>query len=465
MISRKRFASLLVLLMIVAALCAGCGDDDDDDNDAAPVGDDDDDDDDDDNDDNDDDEPTPQLQAGFARVDITPDWSIKLGGYGSFFLSEAFCRWSEGVHDPLYATALAIDDGIDEPVFLINLDVVGVVITDAFRIRDGIGEALGTTTDRVIATGTHSHHAPDTIGLWGLMIPPRSGRDEAFIDWMVDGAVEAALAAYEAQRPAVAAVATGSESRLHFNDQAAVDPEAGLDSTLTVLVFSAPDGAPIGTVMNWGCHPTVMGRHNVAISADFPGAYVRHMDEALGGVNMFVNGNLGGGVLPVNNEEDGDWGTWEEVDSFGGVLADDALALLDDAEVIDDPRLRFGQAVVYTKLTNPFFALIGQVGMIPRPIPGMGETGRTIASAFRLGSFVFAALPGEIAPEVGLTLRWQIGASHQMHANIGQDWIGYVLTKEQYRNLRYFYYSILSPGGGSAEAIYTAYDEILLQLQ
>ena len=45
------------------------------------------------------------LQAGASRVDITPPLTIPYLGYEP---RHAFFR---GVHDPLYARALAVDDG------------------------------------------------------------------------------------------------------------------------------------------------------------------------------------------------------------------------------------------------------------------------------------------------------------------------------------------------------------------
>ena len=455
-----RFRAILLLVIVALLVCplAGCGDDDDDSQDNAGPDDDDDDDDNDDSADDDDDDdtapsPEPFLQVGAARADITPEWSVKLGGYGTYFLAESLCRWSEGVHDPLQAGALVLDDGLSDPIFLINLDVVGIVITDTLKIQARIADLLGVDGGRVVVASTHSHGAPDTIGLWGVMLPPISGRDEEYIDAMIDGAVEAAVAAYEDRRPAVAEIGEGQEPRLHFNDQDDVDPQAGLDSTLTVVRFTEPDGAPLATLTSWGCHATVMSNRNNQVTADFPGAFVRHMDEALGGVNVFVNGNLGGGVMPFNRASGGTWGTWEELDDFGLTLATTTRQVLTTAEPIDDVRLFYNMIEITTTVKNPLFALLGQMGLIPRPIPLLGEEGSTVVAAFQIGPLFFAALPGEVAPSVGHALRAQLSAPYQMHANITQDWVGYVLTEREYHNLMYIYYMILSPGPGTAQSI------------
>ena len=48
------------------------------------------------------------LQVGYARADITPDYEICISGYG-----DDETRRSQGVHDPIYLTCIAITSGDD----------------------------------------------------------------------------------------------------------------------------------------------------------------------------------------------------------------------------------------------------------------------------------------------------------------------------------------------------------------
>ena len=41
------------------------------------------------------------LQAGFAKVDMTPDYQVGLGGY-----SDDYTRRHEGVEEPIYTTCI-----------------------------------------------------------------------------------------------------------------------------------------------------------------------------------------------------------------------------------------------------------------------------------------------------------------------------------------------------------------------
>jgi len=406
-----------------------------------------------------------ELQAGFARADITPSGSVKMAGYGTYFLSEDLCRWSTGVHDPLYATAVAFETAGQAPVVLIHLDVIGVIVTDTVRIRQGVAQELGVSVDRVLVAASHSHGSPDTVGIWGLILPPSTGRDEAFIERMIAGAVEAGVAAWRARVPAVLGAATGEERRMHYNPQATVDAEAVTDDTLTLLAVHDLQGRLLGTLMNWGCHPMVMGPQNTLITADYPGAYTRILASELGGVHLVLNGAQGGTVHPQNPDHpfpiQGDaWGTWEDVERFGRVLAEDVKGLLARAEPLARVDAHLESWVVRGELENPFFVLAGELGIIPRDMPPVGGVGETLASAFSLGEVRFATVPGELVPTLGLQARTLMGGKHRFLINLGMDWMGYILTAEQYRNPAYIYFSILSVGPHAGETLLQEYRQV-----
>lgn len=406
------------------------------------------------------------LEAGFARVDISPEEPVKMGGYGMAFLSESFLRWSEGVHDPLYATAVALVDDDGPPIILVTLDVLGTILTDVVRIQEEVASRVPVPPERVVVCASHSHGSPDTVGIWGVVFPPSTGRMDVFIERMIAGAVDAAVDAYGNRRPAVVRAAAGQESRFHYNVSAAHDPGARLDSTMTVIGFSEPGGRPIGTVVNWGCHPTVMGPQNLLVTADYVGAFRRRMDRERGGVNLFVNGNIGGAVRPRNElhpfpDTPPAWGTWEDVERLGGGLAETALGLLEGAAVLPAADLDLRTGEVEMVMDNPLYAAFGLLHLIPREIPPLGGSAAVSLTAWRLGPVVFATVPGELDPAVGLELRERMGGDYQVVANIGQDWVGYMMTEEQYANPDYIEFWLLCPGPDAGSHLLEAYAGLL----
>ncbi|MCZ7585903.1 MAG: neutral/alkaline non-lysosomal ceramidase N-terminal domain-containing protein [Deltaproteobacteria bacterium] len=470
---RQRFAIMLTVLLAAFAATAACscGDDDDDDgNGVASPNPDDDIDDDAIDDDADDDAFEPRFFAGAARVDTSPpsDWPLMMGGYGLNFISQSFARWSTGVHDPIYATALALQNTGEEPVILIHLDLVGMITTDIVRVQAGVADALDILPERIVLASSHTHHSPDSVGIWGVLLPPVSGRDEAYMDLIVERAIEAGIAAYDSLRPARLFVATGSEPAMHYNSNEVpiLNPSTLIDDAMTFLVARDADGAPIATLMNWGCHPMVMGPQNTEISSDFLGPYYRLMDEEIGGVNMFVNGPLGASIHPINPYDPfdytgRDWGTWEDVENFGRVLADDAQALAAGAVPVRDTAIDLFSGVFESRNDNLFFALAGALELIPRDIPNWGDVGETTLTTFTLGPDIrFATAPGELVPDLGLAMRAIIGGRHQFIINLGMDWVGYIMTPQQYRNVVYIYNDLLSPGPNAGVDLIAAYEQI-----
>ena len=97
------------------------------------------------------------LQAGFAKVDITPDYTIGLGGY-----SNAETRRNTGIAMPIYATCIALRDG-DETILLYTIDNCACGRGNADRIRELVTAATGIPEDKIFCAATHSHNAPG----WG----------------------------------------------------------------------------------------------------------------------------------------------------------------------------------------------------------------------------------------------------------------------------------------------------------
>jgi len=399
------------------------------------------------------------LLAGFAAVDITPAAPVKMAGYGVYFLSESNCRWSTGVHDPLYARAAAFQNtGRDRAAaVLIVLDLVGAMAEDVRTIQRGVAHPAGIAEDAVVVSCTHTHHGPDTIGLYGTVLPPMSGRDDEVVAGLLSGAIEAGRQAWENRAPCRLSYAVGQESRLHEN-RVYGDPDRTIDSAVTLLAAHDEEGRLAGTLMNWACHPTVMGAENTLLSADFPGAYYRIMAERLGGIHLFVNGAIGASIEPVERFLEPD--RWDKVNEAGAILSDDAVALLDRAAFVTDPSLTFpDHRAVGITLENPVFSLAGLLGLIDRRIPPLGEKGTTWITSFALGPVRFGTLPGEYVPDYGLRLRELLGGEAQVVVGLGEDWIGYALTPEQYVKLDYLYERLLCPGPDAGRAVMAAYEE------
>ena len=106
------------------------------------------------------------LQAGFARVNITPTMGIGIRGYFKV-------RIADGVLDELEINALAVGDGRNRAV-LLSLDNCGFSTATMNRFRAGIAEKTGLPTDAIFLSCTHTHTGIPNGSAAGPLTPPPS---------------------------------------------------------------------------------------------------------------------------------------------------------------------------------------------------------------------------------------------------------------------------------------------------
>jgi hypothetical protein len=460
-----RFFSLFGLVFSLTLLI-GCGDvGDDDDEDIAPFSDDTASADDATDDVADDAESIFSILVGFAKEDITPEESLAMAGYGTYFFSENNLRMSTGAHDPLWIHAIAMEDANGVPVILLSYDLVGVITTEVKQIQAGIAQELNMDEDSIIVCSTHNHHGPDTIGLWGVVFPPVSGRDPDYIATVVAKGIQAGVEAWDAREPAVMKYASTREPRHHWNN-VFLDPDRLIDDTLTMLYVYGQDGKMMGSMMNWSAHPTVMGPDNTEYSADYPGGYYQAMEDRFGGTHLYINGAIGAQIQPLTvNEPLMNWLTgdakWEDVTEFGLFLAGDAAELLSGAKIIEEPKIWFLESREISVVNmNPLFYLAGASQLIAREVPPVGETGTTYMTTFALGPIAFGTIPGEYAPDYAFEMRDIMLGDAQFIIGLGMDWIGYAVKPDQYTKLAYIYERMLCPSRYAGEEAMSVYREL-----
>ena len=102
--------------------------------------------------------PEAGLYAGFAKMDVTPDYQVGLGGY-----SNAETRRNTGIAMPIYATCIALTDG-DETILVYTIDNCACARGIADEIREVVTAATGIAEDKIFIGATHSHNAPSLFG-------------------------------------------------------------------------------------------------------------------------------------------------------------------------------------------------------------------------------------------------------------------------------------------------------------
>nr|MBQ4318774.1 hypothetical protein [Clostridia bacterium] len=70
------------------------------------------------------------LKAGFAQIDITPEFGIQIPGHFAL-------RIADGIRDPLYARAVVLDDGVC-PLAFVVMDIIHVSAASTKMIRERV---------------------------------------------------------------------------------------------------------------------------------------------------------------------------------------------------------------------------------------------------------------------------------------------------------------------------------------
>ena len=265
-----------------------------------------------------------QLRAGVGRVEITPPIGSPMAGYS------ARTGVAEGVHDPLFAQALLLEQG-QTRVALITVDLRRLA---SARLIDSV-RALGYR--HVIVHASHTHSGPDA---------DRDDFPGNGSSWLRDSEtaiVELVRATRSRQFDARLSVGTGQRHLCHNRRRIEADgsvtmlwrndrevPTAPLDPTVGVLQLEDAGGSTRAVLVHYACHPVVLGPDNLQLSADYPGAMRRHLEAALGqrAIAFFLQG-AAGDLNPYRDKQPVTEGAFEEMESVGRALAEEALVVLD----------------------------------------------------------------------------------------------------------------------------------------
>jgi putative membrane-bound dehydrogenase-like protein len=218
------------------------------------------------------------IPVGVARVDISPDYPVRLHGYAS--RNEE----SKGVQQRIWAKALAIGSDDQGPSILITADVLGVTDAIAEQVAVRLKRQANIPRERIAIGASHTHSAPVVAGL----APCIFGKDvneaeRRHIDQFTSDLTEAlgrvAIDALKARQPCTISWAQGTlgfaENRRIVKDgkwSAFGESLSGLvDHALPVLSATSPDGTILAILVNYACHCTTLDPNDNLISGDWAG--------------------------------------------------------------------------------------------------------------------------------------------------------------------------------------------------
>ncbi len=262
-----------------------------------------------------------ELRAGASRVDITPPVGGQMYGYGA-----RGANVSTGVHDKLHAKAVVLSNGTTH-LAIVSLDLGSITARNTAAVRKIV--RAETPVEHVLLVASHTHSAP-------RFEPNFPSEEKPYVRAMERKIARAIAEAYRKLEPARIGVARGRVEEGHNRRKVLKDgtvrmlwenreraTTSPVDYSLTVIGVDSAQGRPIATLVNFACHPVVLGPENLEISADYPGVMTAHVERVIGGECLFVQG-AAGDINPFWDKTSPAEGAFEQVRILGEALGKEA---------------------------------------------------------------------------------------------------------------------------------------------
>ena len=401
------------------------------------------------------------LNAGFAKAIISPPVGAPLAGFAA---REGVC---EGIHDELHSRALVLETG-GRSVAFVSVDVLALASDFVNGVRETIRARTGIDRNSIVIASTHTHAGPVTVKTF---FNPEDTLDQEFMSGLAQAIVNSVETAWQTRKPSRAGVGSGTVEGIGVNRR--TPDKKPIDEDIGIIKIEDESGKLRAVLMNYSCHPTVLGSNNLLATGDFPYFAVDHVEKEIGegGFAMFVNGTQGNISMGHSSELSAigvitPGRTFEHAEELGKKLGMATMNALDSIAANDSPRIGSASANVRFPLKNlpdvrsAAEALktaeyeLSKIAGDGLPIESLmsAKSKRLYASitdfyaretssmigglpielqAIRIDNALFLAIPAEVFVEIGLELKRR--AKFKTYViGIANGYIGYLPTQAAY---------------------------------
>jgi hypothetical protein len=341
------------------------------------------------------------LQAGTAKVDITPKKPVNMAGYGNRK------GLSKDVHDPLSARIVVFENN-DKRLVLVSSDLIGFYGGTAEYMRKVLLDEFQLGPSELFLSAIHTHAGPS------LTIDKEKGHPNNLeyterLKVKLIGVIRKAL---NNMGPVHIGAGIGyspvgmnrRELRIDSSGNSSIrlgrNPYGPTDKEVLVVKMTKPNGRPIAALFDYASHATCLGGKNYTISGDILGLAEQFVEKILGD-DVITAGFAGASgnidpwfrVLPAFNTEPG----WiPEPVLLGTLLGEEVVHVFRDIEKVSGGG----------KIATAFITL---------ELPGKSRSEDTIEkdhpptplniTAARVGDIAFIGIGCEVLTEIGMAIK------------------------------------------------------------
>ncbi|MBL8821012.1 MAG: neutral/alkaline non-lysosomal ceramidase N-terminal domain-containing protein [Planctomycetia bacterium] len=377
------------------------------------------------------------LEAGIARVDLTPPLSMKasLGGYGARMSKPA-----EGIHDRVWLKCIVLQqDG----------KRLALVTADSLCFPPPVRQAVmaklkekQVNVDEVMILPSHTHNSFDLFALHPkniFRIPQIGIFQQAAFDHVVARLVDVVVQANNKFQP----VKTGT-GRIDLTGWNRNRRKANIsDPDFTITRIDNQEGKPIAALVFWSAHPTFLSAREMQFSGDWPGQLQRTLESLIGpgATVMFVNGAQGD-QSPTPRYYSGE-SNWEKAEDYGRDIAIQGYNLWQKITPTENSPLAWKRQVfaLPKRSVHKDFLKSGglEYGFVDKaldPILMSLYPTESQTLSVRLGDLQIVGVPGEMIAQLGMQVKKEVqqatGAKYVVIGGLADEWISYILTSAEY---------------------------------
>jgi neutral ceramidase len=422
-----------------------------------------------------------------AEIDITPPVGHRMAGY----FEE---RFATGVHDPLMAKAIVLQQGKTE-VAMVFCDLVGLSLHVTTNARALVSRETGIPITNIFMAATHSHTGPlfDDVRrdyAHDLAVSETGHDPHETIYYpavLMERLAKLVAEAHTRLKPAEVDEGITTQPGLPFNrryhmkngrvtfnpgqlNPKIVGPAGPIDSDVSVLLIKNARQQPMGSLTVFAMHADTAG--GTEYSADYPyyiqqtlrDAYGRHFISAFGAGTC-------GDLNHVNVNKKGDVKGFDVTEKLGTEIGETVLTEMSHLRPIDHPSLAVRSLTLKLPLqdvspaelataradmshlndTNfDFYAKVRAVKYLD--LEKRGSTYPMEVQVFRLDSeTAIVCLPAEIFVEFGLAIKQASPFKQTFVIALSNDRPSYIPTLKAYSEGSYeVTNSRFKPGAGEA---------------
>lgn len=358
------------------------------------------------------------FMAGAAKINITPDIPIRMSGYAN--RSEPFT----GVHDSIYATALAFENGQTRMV-MVAADVIGFSHEFVDQTKTRIKNATGVTEDQVLIVAAHNHGGPVTSVYTGSS----TDAEEAYYEELKNKLALLTKKAFENIQPAKIGAGKGI-CQMNVNRRArhaeggiwlGRNPAGPCDHEVAIIRIDDLQDNPIAAYMNWPCHATVSGQENTMITGDWPGAAARSFTLQTN-ILVMVTAGASADINPIYGPN----AKFNDIAAIGHVLGEEAVRIFENIETHSPSEIQMIQAVFMAPGKKRSESRMAPVSLEE------SENQMIRIAVCKIGSILLAGISGELMTEIGMEIKEQSPYKNTFIVTHCNGSNGYLCTDKAY---------------------------------